>query len=425
MSALPARKPGRPRKTQKRPRRSPGTGSISQSKSGRVYALDVADAAGHRAPYEAHGLDVDQRYADAERWLAERAQARARAAGTLPETVGQWLERWLYQTYRAAPATTIANYRARLKHAAPIADLLVNQLTPEAVSGVTDAMLDAGLSIRYARQVRQVLKSAFQPLVPRLLAENPVGAYRRPLRLPRRRPNVWDEPQAVAFLAHARRSRWGPLWTLALTYGLRHGELRALKWADLNDRSGALYLGRNLRPGRRESDRKNHSEDTLKLARPVVDELIALRGTPHSSPIWMFSARGGLPLGKSTLDDAFVALQVTANAAIIADALARGLSHDDAARLRLPPLTIHGLRHTAATTMLRRGVPIAKVSQLLGHHSPGFTFALYGWAVPTDDDRVDEAITGLLAEAVSAEFPSPLQQRCSDEPDGPPGQRDT
>jgi integrase len=46
-------------------------------------------------------------------------------------------------------------------------------------------------------------------------------------------------------------------------------------------------------------------------------------------------------------------------------------------RLGLPRIKFHGLRHTAATNMLKRGVPVHVVAQMLGHNDPGITLRVY------------------------------------------------
>ena len=47
------------------------------------------------------------------------------------------------------------------------------------------------------------------------------------------------------------------------------------------------------------------------------------------------------------------------------------------ARNGLPPITVHSLRHMFATILLERGVPLVKISALLGHASIHTTYEFY------------------------------------------------
>jgi integrase len=46
-------------------------------------------------------------------------------------------------------------------------------------------------------------------------------------------------------------------------------------------------------------------------------------------------------------------------------------------RHQLPPLTLHGLRHTAATLMIEAGIPVRTVSEHLGHGQTSTTVNIY------------------------------------------------
>jgi integrase len=71
----------------------------------------------------------------------------------------------------------------------------------------------------------------------------------------------------------------------------------------------------------------------------------------------------------------------------------------------LPKISPHDLRHTAATLMLRRGMPVADVSRILGHASISITMDVYRH-VPESEKR-----------AVMVDlFPDPLPPRGTDAP---------
>lgn len=69
----------------------------------------------------------------------------------------------------------------------------------------------------------------------------------------------------------------------------------------------------------------------------------------------------------------------------------------------LPNVGLHGARHYAITSMLRRGVPVTTVSRQVGHERASVTWDTYSHAVP-DDARLaaaaQDAALGGASEAV-------------------------
>jgi integrase len=55
----------------------------------------------------------------------------------------------------------------------------------------------------------------------------------------------------------------------------------------------------------------------------------------------------------------------------------------------IPPIGFHALRHTATTDLLRVGVPLKAVSELLGHHSVEFTLSVYSHVLAGDRPDLD------------------------------------
>lgn len=67
------------------------------------------------------------------------------------------------------------------------------------------------------------------------------------------------------------------------------------------------------------------------------------------------------------------------------------------ARLGLPPITLHGLRHGSATMALAAGVPIKVISEMLGHATSAFTADVY--------TEVAEELAEAAAVAIGAYIP--------------------
>jgi integrase len=63
----------------------------------------------------------------------------------------------------------------------------------------------------------------------------------------------------------------------------------------------------------------------------------------------------------------------------------------------IPDASLHTLRHTHASHLLSRGVPLPAVSARLGHADVNITARLYSHALPLDDRRAADQWDALLA----------------------------
>lgn len=59
---------------------------------------------------------------------------------------------------------------------------------------------------------------------------------------------------------------------------------------------------------------------------------------------------------------------------------------------RLPKIRLHDLRHTGATVLLSRNVPVETVARRLGHSKASVTWDIYGHALPEDDKKASEVL---------------------------------
>ena len=150
--------------------------------------------------------------------------------------------------------------------------------------------------------------------------------------------------EAERFLA-ATRPEWRALFLLALRTGMRLGELRALRWRDVDLERGLLRVERNLTKAGYGSPKSGRAR-TVDLARDLV---AALRAHPRGrgGEELVFCQGSGEPLSEGQM---YRACQATAKAARLGR--------------RVHP---HMLRHTFASHCVMRGIPLAVVREWLGH----------------------------------------------------------
>ncbi|HZB84117.1 MAG TPA: site-specific integrase [Rubrobacteraceae bacterium] len=163
--------------------------------------------------------------------------------------VDRYLQRWLNDSAKCSvKPVTFENYERLVRnHIAPgLGRVKLTKLSPAHVQGFYQESLDAGLSPTSVRQMHAILHRALRQAHRwRLVRENVVAATDPPKpRGDEIRP--LDAAQAKAFLAGARDERLEALYVLAVTAGLRIGELLGLRWDDVDLGHGTLRVQRTL-----------------------------------------------------------------------------------------------------------------------------------------------------------------------------------
>jgi len=67
-----------------------------------------------------------------------------------------------------------------------------------------------------------------------------------------------------------------------------------------------------------------------------------------------------------------------------------------AARIGMPEVTFHSLRHAHASQLIAEGVDLVTISKRLGHANPSITLRVYSHLFATDDRRAATAIDNAL-----------------------------
>ncbi len=186
-------------------------------------------------------------------------------------------------------------------------------------------------------------------------------------------------PRDVRRLLEATRNDpLGSIYALAASTGLRLGELLGLAWLDIDFEAGTLTLRRSLARGR---------DERWELAQPKT--ATSRRTIPLPS-----IARQALERRKTIQEAERKAADKTwqdRDGLVFTDRVGRhvepgSVSHrfqDARETARLPAARFHDLRHSAATLMLAEGVPLAVISEWLGHAGIAITASHYAAIVPT------------------------------------------
>jgi integrase len=192
-----------------------------------------------------------RKYKDVEKKLAEARGDAARGitydAGTT--TVGEHLERWLADSVRGTVRQrTYERYESIVRvHLVPaLGRVKLKALTPVHVRGLYRDKMDSGLASRTVLHIHRTLSKALkQAADDGLIPRNAVGLVKPPRpRAEEIRP--LDREQVRALLDATRGDRLEALYVVAVTAGLRRGELQGLRWEDVDLDAETLQVRRTL-----------------------------------------------------------------------------------------------------------------------------------------------------------------------------------
>jgi len=307
-----------------------------------------------------------------------RKQFKVGIAVTGKQTLHTFLARWLEDTAkpRLRPRTYAGYVQHVQRHIDPLlGHILLEELTPQHVQQLIALKSSEGLKPKTIAYMRAVLRTALNNAMRWGLISRNVATL---VDLPRgsRRESVTFSPdQARAFLASAKTSLRGALFTVALAVGLRLGEALGLAWEHVDLPAKTLRVRRALQ---RQKDglhfvdlKTDRSRRTVTLPDFAVTALGRQRAAQKKTRLaagtnWWESGLIFVTSIGTALDERNVRREFKA---ILKEA-------------ELPLMRIHDLRHSCASLLLVQGVHPRVVMELLGHSQFNLTMDTYSHVMP-------------------------------------------
>ncbi len=293
-------------------------------------------------------------------------------------TLGEFFQAWLLNVAPSVKPRTAQFYRFMITHyGQDIASLTPTQLKPYHLQKLYAKLLARGLSSTTVRRLHATLHRAFESGVRQgLFAQNITKLVDAP-RNAHKEMQTFNAAQARTFLEAIKGDRFEALLALAISTGMRQGELLGLTWENVDLERGIIYVKRNMQWIQKEvylEDPKTQQSRRMLFVGPMVRDLLAqhlLKQQEHHAAMketwekrWNLVFRNvtGKAMHPSTLVHRH-----------FEPAIERG---------NLPRIRFHDLRHTAATLLLEAGINPKVVSEMLGHSSVSITLSLYSHATP-------------------------------------------
>lgn len=373
-------------------RRGKGEGSIFQRANGTwVARLDRGyDENGKRLRKDVYGKTKREVQEKLTRMQSDSLN------GTLLETqritVAEFMKRWLEDAARpSVRETTYVWYEGLIRlHIAPrIGGVQLAKLTPMHIQGLYSQLERAGASPRLRQKVHAVLHRALnQAMKWGYVTRNVCDAVDKP-KVAKKDMQVLSPQEVGRFLEAARDDRLYAMYVLALTTGLRQGELLGLYWKDIDLKSGTIAVQASLIEVKGQvyraepkSAKGRRQVDIPEVATAALKEHRKRMLAEGHTATWVFCTRNGTPYRKSNLVQKSFRPILT--------------------RAELPQIRFHDLRHTAATLLLKEGVHPKIVQERLGHSQISLTLDTYSHVLPSMQkeaaDKLDRLFGRLNAE---------------------------
>jgi integrase len=251
---------------------------------------------------------------------------------------------------------------------------------------------DSGLSASTVQKIHHILHKALSQGVKwDLIPRNPADAVEAPRPAPEEMHPLSAE-ETRKLLEAANGDRLEALYVLAVTTGMRRGELLGLKWSDVDLENATVSIRRTLTRtdnGKRVAlgdPKTKKSRRTIRLTPQAVEALrshlerqlgeIEEAGDLYEDQGLVFTTATGTAINPSNLRQRSLAPLLK--------------------KAGLPHIRFHDLRHTCATLLFGKGVHPKFVQELLGHATIAITLDTYSHVMPGMGNQTAAAMEDVL-----------------------------
>lgn len=307
------------------------------------------------------------------------------------ERLGTFLTKWLENQKHALALNTYLSYKGVLdRNIIPALGLMpVGTVQPVHVRAYFDTQRLEGKSATVLNTAKTVLNQAFdQAEIDGLVSRNPARAIRlRASRKTKAAKEVvyWTQEETLKFLETAKTHEFFPIYALALTTGMRFGEILGLQWTSLDFATGVLSITHQLLdvPGKgiigleglKTESSKGNITLTPEMVRVLEIHRISQVKRGHGDLPQMFTGKTRKYLYQTSVRRAMKHLMETAG---------------------IKRIHFHAQRHTHATHLLQAGERIEVVSARLRHASPSITSDIYTHVPAAMDQGAADKIARLI-----------------------------
>lgn len=301
-------------------------------------------------------------------------------------TLGEWLDVWLADYQGHTTGRTVESYRSAVeKQLKPaLGAIRLGSLSKMHVRRLVNSMAAEDYAPATIRKALTILSTAMKCAIDAGLVRDDPTQGAKPPRIQKTKFSIVDRELIPAFIAAAEKTPHSLPFQFLLMTGLRVGELRGLRWEDVDSEDASLRVERQL-----------YATSYSKISiTPPKDGSARTIQLPGEALALLRRVRRDQLEHRMRAGDAWSADE-RCDGLIFRDERGRCLTESSmyravkriGAEIGLPALRIHDLRHSYAVAALRSGIDVKTVQNNMGHKSAAMTLDTYA-AYTTDAGRV-------------------------------------
>lgn len=337
--------------------------------------------------------------ADAKRLLKEFEANKTKGTLIKPnsETLEDWLTYWLTKiASNNNEESTIYGYKNIInKHLiSSLGKIQLQKLKPKMIQDYYSSKMNDDenpLSSNSVRKHHVLLKTALSvATIQDLVLSNPMDKVIPPKYIKPSRNYYNIETMKKLFKLVKDTRLECTVWILGTT-GIRRGELCGISWSKIDFENKVIYIeDTRINVGSKiiEKDTKNDSS-TRRIS--IDDELIMILKAEKEK-----QEENKKQLGKHYINSDYVIVMENGKPYrpnYLSELFTKFVNDNN-----LPPLTLHGLRHTVASVANSAGINLYNISKILGHSTTSTTSKIYTHLFDETQKESMNAITNLYKE---------------------------
>ena len=298
---------------------------------------------------------------------------------TLNKLSQQYLERHCTLNCKNS---TITLYESYLKTIKPLLRIKAKDITKRHIENLILELKTRDMSNKSINGIVTFIQAILNYAVDNeLISNNPIIRLKK---LPQVKPpiNFLNETQIDIFLQQAETcpQTYKVFFYTAIFTGMRRGELLALEWSDINFKQNKIRVNKQIYRGITQTT-KTGKERYIDMSERLKDVLIEHKSQGILSK-YVFHVNGK-PLHPWNMEETyFKPLLKRCN---------KMLDEEN----QIKTLRFHDLRHTYATYLLSKNIPIKYVQQQLGHSTARMTLDTYANILPTIKNNAMDILNSL------------------------------